>query len=130
MEGALGLTRRPEVGPLCEAGASRKLGRSEVTSMKCGKCGRRMAERIEEQLGLKIRVQACPGCGKRLIDMVDAARLQRRALARIEDVRSVVTIGNSIGITLPAELKKVLRRGDKIRLIWDSEQREARLSKV
>ncbi|MEW5759608.1 MAG: zf-TFIIB domain-containing protein [Candidatus Thermoplasmatota archaeon] len=98
--------------------------------MKCGKCRVNMRERSEERMGLKINIQECPRCGKRLIDLVDAERLQQRALSRIEDVRTVVAIGNSIGITLPAALKKILKKGDKVHLIWDMEAMEARLAKA
>ena len=98
--------------------------------MKCGKCKVNMRERPEERMGLKIIVQECPRCGKRLISMDDAIRLQERALSRIEDVRTVVAVGNSIGITLPAALKKILKKGDKVHLIWDMDAMEAKLAKA
>jgi hypothetical protein len=89
-----------------------------------------MRERPEERMGLKITIQECPRCGKRLIDMADAERLQERALSRIEDVRTIVVVGNSIGITLPAALKKILKKGDKVHLIWDMDTMEAKLAKA
>jgi hypothetical protein len=98
--------------------------------MKCGKCKVNMRERPEERMGLKITVQECLRCGKSLISMDDAIRLQQRALLRIEDVRTVVSVGNSIGITLPAALKKILKKGDKVHLIWDMDAMDAKLAKA
>ena len=44
--------------------------------VKCGNCGIAMRKLPEERMGLKMTIQECPRCGKRLISIQDAARLQ------------------------------------------------------
>ena len=51
--------------------------------MRCGKCRVTMRETLEERMGLKITIQGCPRCGKRLIGIADAVRLQKRMLSKI-----------------------------------------------
>ena len=59
------------------------LKKDKAKTIRCGKCRVTMQGKPEERMGLKITIQECPRCGKRLIDIDDAARLQKRMLSRI-----------------------------------------------
>jgi DNA-directed RNA polymerase subunit RPC12/RpoP len=47
--------------------------------MKCGDCGTEMEEKKKRHLGEKVLVYICPGCGKSLISLDDAIKIQRRS---------------------------------------------------
>jgi hypothetical protein len=83
-----------------------------------------MDENRENRLGERVLVYRCPCCGKSLISLEDAARIHRRLLGSIEEERTVVKIGNSIGVTLPQELKKIFKLGEKVRVRFDPETME------
>lgn len=62
-------------------------------TLRCGKCGTGMRKRPEKRLGLNIDTLECPRCGKRLIGMDDAVRLQERASRRMREIQK--TLGDA-----------------------------------
>ncbi len=95
-----------------------------MKKMKCGECGAEMEEKVEKRLGEEVTTYACPKCGKALISLDDAIKIQKRFIKEIEEERKVVKIGNSLGITFPPELKEVFRQGEKVKLRFDPETME------
>ncbi len=59
------------------------LKEDKVKTIRCGKCRVNMRGKPEERMGIRITIQECPRCGKRLIGIDDSARLQKRMLSRI-----------------------------------------------
>lgn len=92
--------------------------------MKCGECETEMEEKREVRLGEEMVVYTCPKCKKSLIALEDAIKIQRRFIKAIEEERTVVKIGNSIGVTFPPELKEVFRLGEKVKLKFDPDTME------
>lgn len=92
--------------------------------MKCGECRTVMDERIETRLGGEVKVYECPKCRKSLVSLNDAIRIQKKFLDEIEEERTIVKIGNSIGITFPPELKRIFKLGEKVNLKFDPETME------
>lgn len=101
----------------------------EVKSVKCGKCGKTMKHKKETRMGIIVHIEECSTCGKKLLDYDDAVKLQQKVLLELEEERTVLSIGNSIGITFPTWLRKIFRRGDKVRIRFDWNKMEATLVK-
>lgn len=70
------------------------LKEDRTKTVKCGSCGIAMRKRPEERMGLKMAIQECPRCGKRLISMDDAIRLQKRTLSGVGDIDTAEAAGN------------------------------------
>ncbi|MEE8400891.1 MAG: hypothetical protein V3R86_01900 [Candidatus Hydrothermarchaeaceae archaeon] len=92
--------------------------------MKCGDCETEMEEKKETRLGEKVLIYTCSACGKSLINLDDAIKIQRKFIKAIEEDRTVVKIGNSIGITFPRELKEIFKLGKKVKLKFDPDTME------
>src|SRR3989338_5154964 len=108
---------------------SRKKKTNVGLIMKC-KCGTAMREKIEKIYGEKILVHACPKCGKELVLLKDAIKLQEKLLPKIETTRTLVKFGGSIAVTLPKELKVIFRKGEKVKVSFDPNEMEVRVKKV
>jgi predicted RNase H-like HicB family nuclease len=63
-------------------------------AVKCGSCGTAMRKRPEKRMGLRITIQECPRCGKRLISMEDAIRPQERTRSSVRDIDTAVAAGD------------------------------------
>ncbi|MEE8167616.1 MAG: hypothetical protein V3T58_01940 [Candidatus Hydrothermarchaeales archaeon] len=83
-----------------------------------------MEEKRETRLGEKVLIYTCPTCGKSLINLDDAIKLQKKFLKDIEEERTVVKIGNSIGVTFPKELKTIFKLGAKVKIKFDPDTME------
>ena len=92
--------------------------------MKCGDCETEMEEKEETHIGEKILIYTCPKCGKSLLNLDDAIKIQRKLITAIEEERTVVKIGNSIGVTFPKELKKIFKLGEKVKIKFDPDTME------
>lgn len=96
----------------------------EPDTMKCGDCETNMEVKRENRLGERVQIYTCPNCGQSLISLDDAVRIQRRFIKAIEEERTVVRIGNSIGVTFPRELKKIFKLGEKVKVRFDPDTME------
>lgn len=96
--------------------------------MRC-ECGSVMKEKFENIYGEKVRVFSCQKCGKDLLMVKDAIKLQEKLLPRIETTRKLVKFGGSIAVTLPKELKAVFRKGDRVKVFFDPRSMELRVKK-
>jgi predicted RNA-binding Zn-ribbon protein involved in translation (DUF1610 family) len=92
--------------------------------MKCGDCETEMEEKKETRLGEKVLIYTCPSCGKSMISLDDAVKIQRKFIKAIEEKRTVVKIGNSIGVTFPQELKNIFKLGEKVKIRFDPDTME------
>ncbi|MFQ5976040.1 MAG: hypothetical protein ACE5J5_06985 [Candidatus Hydrothermarchaeales archaeon] len=92
--------------------------------MKCEDCETEMEEKKEIRIGEKILIYTCLNCGKSLINLDDAIKIQRKLIKAIEEERTVVKIGNSIGVTFPQELKKIFKLGEKVKIKFDPDTME------
>lgn len=92
-------------------------------SMKC-KCKTTMVEKIERIYGEPCRVFACPKCGKELVMLKDAIKLQERLIPEVETTRKLVRLGHSIAVTLPKELKNVFRKGEAVKVRFGRKEME------
>lgn len=97
--------------------------------MMC-KCRTEMRKKSERIHGERVSILSCPKCGKELILVKDAIRLQEKLLPKIETTRKVAKLGGSIAVTLPKELKIVFRKGDSVRLSFDPSDMELRIRKA
>ncbi len=89
-----------------------------------------MVEKRERIHGELVRVFACPKCGKELVLLKDAIKLQEKLIPKIETSRKLVKFGGSIAVTLPKELKSVFRKGEKVRVYFDPSEMELRVRKI
>lgn len=87
--------------------------------MRCTKCGKKMVEKKERMFGELVSMAVCPACGKKLVDVEDAIRLQQKVMPRIHEVRRVVAVGSSCAVTIPAGLAKVFPKGEDVILDFD-----------
>ncbi len=92
--------------------------------MKCGDCETEMEEKKETRLGEKVLIYTCPTCGKSLINLDEVIKIQRKFIRAIEEERTVVKIGNSIGVTFPRELKNIFKLGEKVKIKFDPDTME------
>lgn len=97
--------------------------------MKC-ECKTTMLEKKEKVRGESVRVFACPKCGKELVLLKDAIKLQEKLIPKIETSRKLVKFGGSIAVTLPKELKLIFRKGEKVRVYFDPNEMELRVRKL
>lgn len=97
--------------------------------MKC-KCGPTMVEKIEKVYGESCRVFSCPKCGKELVMLKDAIKLQERLIPKIETSRKLIQFGGSIAVTLPKELKQIFRKGERVKVCFDPNEMELRIRKM
>lgn len=97
--------------------------------MKC-KCGTKMVEKIEKIYGESCRVFTCPKCGKELVMLKDAIKLQKRLMPKVETSRKLIQFGGSIAVTLPKELKPIFRKGERVRVSFDPADMELRIRKM
>lgn len=92
--------------------------------MRCGECGTEMEEKNETRFGEDMSVYRCPKCGKSLVNLDDVIKIQRKFIKSIEEERTIIKIGNSLGVTFPQELKDIFRLGEKVKVRFDPETME------
>jgi len=88
-----------------------------------------MAEKIEKIYGESCRVFVCPKCGKELVSLKDAIKLQEKLIPKVETTRKLVRLGHSLAVTLPKELKTVFRKGETVKVRFDPKEMELIMKK-
>jgi len=83
--------------------------------MRCS-CGKYFTEKEIDMDGIMTKAMVCPSCKRTTLTKEQAigyAKL-KEAHSQIDDERSIIRIGNSIGITLPEKLG--LKPGKKVKI--------------
>lgn len=97
--------------------------------IRCGKCGKEMKEGTQDLFGEKIRVNIC-ACGKELVDVTDIARIQKKLMPEVHEIRVVTTAGSSSAVTIPKKLERFFKKGDKVVVDFDPNSMELRIKKA
>jgi len=95
--------------------------------MQC-KCGNEMEEKKEVRLDEEVLIYQCPKCKKSMVSLDDAIKMQRKFIKAIDEERTIVKIGNSLGVTFPQELKEIFKQGKKVKLKFDPDTMEISIS--
>lgn len=90
----------------------------------CGNCerGQLRKELVELEPGFFVRAWKCPECGEREYDMEMARKIGAFYRSRQRE-RTLIKLGRSLAVTLPAELatKYKLKAGEKVYLLEEEE---------
>ncbi len=88
-----------------------------------------MKEETQDLFGEKIRVNVC-ACGKELVNIVDIARIQKKIMPKIHEIRVVTTAGSSSAVTIPKKLERFFKKGDEVVVDFDPDSMELRIKKA
>lgn len=88
-----------------------------------------MKEKTQDLFGEKIRVNVC-ACGKELVNVTDIARIQKKLMPKIHEIRVITTAGSSSAVTIPKKLERFFKKGDEVIVDFDPDSMELRIKKA